>query len=384
MRPAITFAGRCKSCRNPSPCTLIRNDSPMRVDDFDFDLPKNRIAQVPARPRDSARLLHIGERFADHLVRDLPSLLRFGDILVLNDTKVIPARLTGRRTADRGTAKVEITLHQNITESNDIQAQWRAFAKPGRKLKPGDIIEFSGVPRATVLDKRQSGNILLAFDCTTADLLERLQAAGEMPVPLYISRTQPVSEDCRDYQTIYARKPGAVAAPTAGLHFTKELFAALEDRGIAHCFVTLHVGAGTFLPVTADRLADHKMYAEIGHMTQEVADTLNAAKADGGRIVAVGTTSLRLLESALDAEGVLHPFKGETNIFITPGAPVRSADVLLTNFHLPRSTLFMLVCAFSGIDRMKAAYAHAIEQNYRFYSYGDTCLLERLDECVQL
>ncbi|MCY4311057.1 MAG: S-adenosylmethionine:tRNA ribosyltransferase-isomerase, partial [Rhodospirillaceae bacterium] len=211
----------------------------MRVEDFDFDLPKNRIAQVPAHPRDSARLLHIGERLADHLVRDLPSLLRSDDILVLNDTKVIPARIAGQRTADRGTAKVEITLHQNIIESNDVPAQWRVFAKPGRKLKPGDIIEFNGVPRATVLDKRQTGDILLAFDCTTTDLLERLQVAGEMPVPPYISRTQPVPEDRRDYQTIYARKPGAVAAPTAGLHFTEELFAALEDRGIAHCFVTL-------------------------------------------------------------------------------------------------------------------------------------------------
>jgi len=351
----------------------------MRVDDFDFDLPKDRIAQAPARPRDSARLLHVGEQLTDHVVRDLPSLLRPGDILVLNDTKVIPARIAGRRHAPRGTAGVEITLHQNVSANEDGPAHWLVFAKPGRKLKPGDAIAFDGLPDATVLEKRVAGDVLLAFDCPAAELLDRLETAGEMPLPPYISRGQPAPGDRQDYQTIYARERGAVAAPTAGLHFTDALFAALADRGIQHCFVTLHVGAGTFLPVKVDRVADHKMHAEVGQVSKTVADTLNATRANGGRIVSIGTTSLRLLESAVDRSGVIHPFTGETDIFITPGVPIRSADLLLTNFHLPRSTLFMLVCAFAGTERMKKAYAYAIEHGYRFYSYGDACLLERND-----
>ncbi|MDE0703754.1 MAG: tRNA preQ1(34) S-adenosylmethionine ribosyltransferase-isomerase QueA [Rhodospirillaceae bacterium] len=352
----------------------------MRVDDFDFALPKDRIAQAPARPRDSARLLcvggGVGAEPADRTVRDLPALLRPGDLLVMNDTKVIPARLRGIRSAARGEAGIEITLHRQLPGERGAETRWLAFARPGRRLKLGDTVRCPGLPDATVVEKRAGGEVLLAFEAGAAALLEALDAAGEMPLPPYIARTDACRDDREDYQTVYARERGAVAAPTAGLHFTERLLEALAARGVGHVFVTLHVGAGTFLPVKAERVADHRMHAETGTVSAATAQRINDARAAGGRIVAVGTTSLRLLESCADDSGRVRPFAGETDIFIVPGSPVRSADLLLTNFHLPRSTLFMLVCAFAGTARMKAAYAHAVETGYRFYSYGDACLLE--------
>ena len=349
----------------------------MRVDEFDFPLPKDRIAQAPARPRDSARLLHVGADPADRRVRDLPDLLRPGDLLVMNDTRVIPTRLRGVRTAARGETGIEITLHRQVTCEDDARTRWLAFARPGKRLRPGDTVRCSGLPDATVVEKREGGEFLLAFDAGAAGVLDALEGAGEMPLPPYIARDAARPEDRVDYQTVYARERGAVAAPTAGLHFTETLLASLAERGIDHAFVTLHVGAGTFLPVKADRVADHRMHAETGAVSAETAQRIDDARASGGRIVAVGTTSLRLLESSVDDRGRICPFAGDTDIFIVPGSPVRSADLLLTNFHLPRSTLFMLVCAFAGTARMKAAYAHAIDSGYRFYSYGDACLLER-------
>ena len=352
----------------------------MRVDDFDFPLPKDRIAQSPARPRDSARLLHVGEALADRTVRDLPALLRPGDLLVMNDTRVIPARLRGIRSAARGEANVEVTLHRQMPCAEVAETRWLAFARPGKRLRPGDTVRCPGLPDAAVLEKRDGGEVLLAFDAAPARLLAALEDAGEMPLPPYIGRAAACRDDRADYQTVYARERGAVAAPTAGLHFTDRLLEALAGRGIDRAFVTLHVGAGTFLPVKADRVADHRMHAEAGTVTPETARRIDEARAAGGRIVAVGTTSLRLLESCTDESGTVRPFAGETDIFIVPGTPVRSADLLLTNFHLPRSTLFMLVCAFAGTARMKAAYAHAVAGGYRFYSYGDACLLERARE----
>ena len=349
----------------------------MRVEDFDFPLPKDRIAQTPARPRDSARLLHVGDGLAERTVRDLPALLRPGDLLVMNDTKVIPARLRGVRSAARGAAVIELTLHRQLPCSSGSETRWLAFARPGKRLKPGDTVRCPGLPDATVLEKREAGEILLAFEAGAAGVLNALDAAGEMPLPPYIARSAACRDDREDYQTVYARERGAVAAPTAGLHFTDRLLEALAGRGVGHAFVTLHVGAGTFLPVRAERVADHRMHAETGVVTPETAQRINGARAAGGRIVAVGTTSLRLLESCADDGGRVRPFAGETDIFIVPGTPIRSADLLLTNFHLPRSTLFMLVCAFAGTARMKAAYAHAVASGYRFYSYGDACLLER-------
>ena len=353
----------------------------MRVDDFDFALPKDRIAQAPARPRDSARLLcvggGVGDGLADRAVRDLPALLRPGDLMVMNDTKVIPARLRGIRSAARGESGIELTLHRQMPGESGAETRWLAFARPGRRLKPGDTVRCPGLPDASVLEKRDGGEILLAFEAGAVALLEALDAAGEMPLPPYIARAEACRDDRKDYQTVYARESGAVAAPTAGLHFTERLLEALGARGVGHVFVTLHVGAGTFLPVKAARVADHRMHAETGTVSAETAQRINVARAAGGRIVAVGTTSLRLLESCADDSGRVRPFAGETDIFIVPGSPVRSADLLLTNFHLPRSTLFMLVCAFAGTARMKAAYAHAVASGYRFYSYGDACLLER-------
>ena len=353
----------------------------MRVDDFDFALPKDRIAQAPARPRDSARLLCVGGGagggLADRAVRDLPALLRPGDLLAMNDTKVIPARIRGVRSAARGEARIELTLHRQMPGEREAETRWLAFARPGKRLKPGDTVRCPGLPDATVLEKRAGGEILLAFEAGAAALLEALDAAGEMPLPPYIARSAACRDDREDYQTVYARARGAVAAPTAGLHFTEDLFGALDRRGVDRAFVTLHVGAGTFLPVKAERVADHRMHAETGTVSAATAQRINEARAAGGRIVAVGTTSLRLLESCTDGSSRVRPFAGETDIFIVPGSPVRSADLLLTNFHLPRSTLFMLVCAFAGTARMKAAYAHAVASGYRFYSYGDACLLER-------
>jgi S-adenosylmethionine:tRNA ribosyltransferase-isomerase len=342
-------------------------DAPMKTDLFDFELPRERIAQAPAEPRDSARMLVVGETMADKGVRDLPGLLRPGDALVVNDTRVIPARLTGRR----GEAKMEITLHRRRGPDD-----WLAFARPARKLSEGDVIAFDAGLIATVTEKREAGEVALRLAAASGDTNAALEQAGAMPLPPYIERKQgPVETDRQDYQTIYATHPGAVAAPTAGLHFTDALMAAIADAGVAIHRVTLHVGAGTFLPVKADDTTDHKMHSEWGKVTAETAEALNAARSAGGRILAAGTTSLRLLESAATEDRVIAPFEGDTDIFITPGYRFRAVDLLLTNFHLPRSTLFMLVSAFAGLERMKAAYAHAIADNYRFYSYGDACLL---------
>jgi S-adenosylmethionine:tRNA ribosyltransferase-isomerase len=339
----------------------------MRVDLFDFDLPPALIADRPAVPRDSARLLEVAESLGDYSVCDLPALLRPGDLLVFNDTRVIPARLFGRR----GAAGVEVTLHKGVAAD-----RWRAFARPARKLKPGDVIAFPSALSATVAAKGEGGEVDLVFDRGGAELMATLAAVGLMPLPPYIKRAGGADErDRADYQTIFAAKDGAVAAPTAGLHFTPDLLAALEARGVARVAVTLHVGAGTFLPVKAEDTRDHVMHAEVGQIDAAAATACARARAAGGRIVAVGTTSLRLLETAADESGSIRPFSGDTNLFITPGYRFKAVDLLLTNFHLPRSTLFMLVSAFAGLDRMKAAYEHAKHAGYRFYSYGDCCLL---------
>lgn len=351
--------------------------------DFDFDLPETQIAQHPVTPRDSARLLYVPrlpQQMSDLTVRDLPRLLQPGDLMVFNDTKVIPAQLTGMKTRtdippnEPGT-KIDVTLHKN-----DGSDQWRVFAKPGRRLKIGDQIVFAPDFTASVLDKTPEGEITLRFNVGGAALLEALHRYGEMPLPPYIRKLRPAdAHDTEDYQTVYARAEGAVAAPTAGLHFTPTLLAMLDAKGIERRMVTLHIGAGTFLPVKTERIADHKMHAEYGEIDAETAAAVNRARAEGRRIVAVGTTSLRLLESATDGNGVTLPFANETNIFITPGYRFRCVDLLMTNFHLPKSTLFMLVCAFAGTERMKSAYSHAIKQGYRFFSYGDSSLLERAE-----
>ncbi|MER8564236.1 tRNA preQ1(34) S-adenosylmethionine ribosyltransferase-isomerase QueA [Mesorhizobium sp. M0924] len=357
----------------------------MRVDLFDFDLPEERIALRPAEPRDSARMLVVrpGEGLLDRSVRDLPSLLRQGDVLVFNDTKVIPAQLRGIRRRGEAQAQVDATLHMRMAPD-----RWLAFMRPGKRIAAGDRIHFGhdgnscflGQLDATVIEKGDAGEVLLGFDLSGPFLDEALHAVGRIPLPPYIaSKRDDDARDLTDYQTIYAKEEGAVAAPTAGLHFTPELFAALDSKGIERRFVTLHVGAGTFLPVKADDTADHKMHAETGSVSEATADALNGAKARGGRIIAVGTTSLRLLESAARPDGSLTAWSGPTDIFITPGYRFKTADLLMTNFHLPRSTLFMLVSAFSGLDTMRAAYAHAIENRYRFYSYGDASLLYRAE-----
>ena len=353
----------------------------MRVDLFDFDLPEERIALRPAQPRDSARLLVVrpGEGLSDRIVRDLPGLLQPGDALVFNDTKVIPAALVGRRQRGDHVARIEATLHMRVADDS-----WRAFLKPAKRVNVGERISFGhsgevcllGTLDATVEEKSEAGDVLLRFDFSGATLDEALHQVGHIPLPPYIASKRPDDErDLSDYQTIYAREEGAVAAPTAGLHFTPDLFAALDTRGIERHFVTLHVGAGTFLPVKADDTANHKMHAEIGHVSKQTAAALNAVRARGGRIVCVGTTSLRLLESAATEDRLIHPWSGPTDIFITPGYRFRAADALVTNFHLPRSTLFMLVSAFAGLETMRAAYAHAIDTGYRFYSFGDGSLL---------
>ncbi len=344
----------------------------MDVDEFNFALPSAAIAQRPAVPRDAARLLEVGETLADGTVADLPDRLQPGDLLVVNDTRVIAARLVGRR----GAARIVVTLHKE-----EACGRWRAFARPARRLQAGQTISFAAdsdpAPfTARVEAKGDGGEVTLVFDRGGTALSAALEAYGTMPLPPYIKRPALAdARDRRDYQTIFAARPGAIAAPTAGLHFTSELLAALTARGIAIARLTLHVGAGTFLPVRAQKVEDHVIHAEWGEISEATADAVNAARSRGGRIVAVGTTSLRLLETAADESGRLHPFAGETNLFITPGFQFRAADLLLTNFHLPRSTLFMLVCAFAGTKRMKDAYAHALKAGYRFYSYGDCCLL---------
>ncbi len=343
----------------------------MRLSDFDFDLPPAAIAQHPARPRDAARLLHVApDRLDDRIVRDLPDLLAPSDILVSNDTRVIPAQLQGRR----GEARIGITLDRPLADGT-----WQALARNAKRLHPGDVLAFEGANlSATVEHRRPDGSVALRFDREGADFAAALEQAGALALPPYIDRPAgPTPEDAADYQTIFAEAEGAVAAPTAGLHFTPELLAALDARGIARATVTLHVGVGTFLPVRVDDVTEHRMHAERGIVTAEAAAAINQARAAGGRVVAVGTTSLRLLETAADASGLLQPFAGDTNIFILPGYRFRIVDRLMTNFHLPRSTLFMLVSAFAGLDRMRTAYAHAIGAGYRFFSYGDSSLLER-------
>jgi S-adenosylmethionine:tRNA ribosyltransferase-isomerase len=340
----------------------------VRVDQFDFTLPEALIATRPASPRDSARLLAVGDGLADRRFDELPELLRPGDLLVLNDAKVIPAQLAGRR----GAARVELTLHRRLGPG-----RWRAFAKPAKRLKTGDRIDVADGFAATVA-ARDGPEVELDFGIDDAGFDMALARSGAVPLPPYIrARRATDARDAEDYQTVYARTPGAVAAPTAGLHFTPALLAALEARGVARTTITLHVGAGTFLPVTAEDTVEHRMHAERIEIGAEAAEAVNRTRRAGGRVVAVGTTSLRSLESVADGDGGLRPFHGETEIFITPGWRFRCADLLLTNFHLPRSTLFMLVCAFAGSERMKAAYAHAIAEGYRFYSYGDASLLAR-------
>ena len=352
----------------------------MRVSDFDFDLPEDHIALRPAQPRDAAKLLVVKPGgLEDRVVRDLPALLNAGDVLVFNKTKVIPAALTGNRIG-RGdaTPRIEALLHQRLDGS-----RWKAFAKPGKRLAVGDRIRFGAEGRicllgtldARVEEKSEGGEITLAFDFHGPILDEAIAALGDMPLPPYIAgKRQTDEQDREDYQTIYAEDEGAVAAPTAGLHFTTDLMKTLQSAGIQQEFITLHVGAGTFLPVKAEDTQNHKMHEEWGEVPADVAERLRSAKAQGRRIIPVGTTSLRLLESAARS-GEVSPFSGSTDIFITPGYRFRVADLLLTNFHLPRSTLFMLVSAFAGLERMKSAYAHAIANRYRFYSYGDASLL---------
>lgn len=340
----------------------------MRVDLFDFELPPERIALRPMRPRDAARMLVVeGDTpFADRIVRDLPDILRPGDVLVFNDTRVIPAQLEGRR----GEARIGATLHKRM----DLR-RWQAFVRNAKRLREGDIVEFAAGVTALAEQRLPDGSWVLAFqgDEPVEVLLER---AGRMPLPPYIAGKRDTDEaDRQDYQTMFAAREGAVAAPTAALHFTPELLARLTERGIAHETLTLHVGAGTFLPVKADDTAEHRMHAEWGRIDAETAARLNTARANGGRIIAVGTTSLRLLESATGEDRVIRPFEGDTAIFITPGYTFRAIDGLMTNFHLPRSTLFMLVSALMGLERMQAVYAHAIADGYRFYSYGDASLL---------
>ncbi len=339
----------------------------MRVDLFDFNLPAERIAKRPAAPRDSARLLHVTfAARADLAVRDLPRLLRRGDIMVFNDTRVFPARLLGRR----GEMAVEVLLHKQLAPD-----AWEGFARPAKRLKPGQLLEFPGGLTAEVMGRNDALTVV-KFNLAGPALMAKLTEVGHIPLPPYIQRADD-AQDRSDYQTVYAAREGAIAAPTAGLHFTPELLAALDAVGVLRTTVTLHVGAGTFLPVSVEDTADHVMHAEWGEVSAATAAAINAARTAGGRIVAVGTTSLRLLESAARDDGTVLPYAGDTSIFITPGTPIKTADLLMTNFHLPKSTLFMLVAAFAGLDVMRSAYNHAIASGYRFYSYGDASLLER-------
>ena len=345
----------------------------MKVDAFDFDLPERLIALRPARPRDSARLLVVRAGGLEHrLVSDLPSFLTAGDVLVANDTKVFAARLHGLRLRETGPAKIEILLHRRLSED-----RFSALARPARKLAVGDALAFGDLS-ATVVSRGEAGEVEIRFALGGEALDRAIAARGEMPLPPYIAGKRTVDQDdTQDYQTVFARQTGSVAAPTAGLHFTPQLLAHLQEKGVLRETVTLHVGLGTFLPVTAEDTSEHRMHAERLVLSREVATRLNAVHGAGKRIVAAGTTSLRSLESAAGDDGKLAAYDGDTDIFITPGYRFRAVDVLLTNFHLPRSTLFMLVSAFMGLDVMRAVYAEAIRENYRFYSYGDACLLIR-------
>jgi S-adenosylmethionine:tRNA ribosyltransferase-isomerase len=344
------------------------------IADFDFVLPPDRIAQHPARPRDAARLLHVTrDGLADRVVRDLPELLRPGDILVANDTRVIPAQLTARR----GAARIGITLDRPRPDGT-----WHALARNARRLHVGDELHFDGADdlTATVLQRDPDGGAALSFNLQDEAFATALAGAGALALPPYIARPHgPLPEDTTDYQTIFASHSGAVAAPTAGLHFTPALLHALAARGVRRVTLTLHVGAGTFLPVRGDDISRHRIHSERGEISTAVAHAINTARSAGGRVAAVGTTCVRLLETAACDDGTLRAFRGDTELFILPGHQFRAVDLLLTNFHLPRSTLFMLVCAFAGTGRMRAAYAHAVEAGYRFYSYGDACLLDRME-----
>ena len=352
----------------------------MRVDLFDFTLPPERIALRPAVPREAARLLEVGPgaALADRLVADLPKLFRPGDVFVVNDTRVIPARLDGQRERDGVPARIEATLHKR--EGADL---WRAFVRPAKKLRVGETVNFGEDDArldAICVEHAGEGEVVLQFRTSGDDLDAAIDRHGVMPLPPYIAGKRSVdAQDRADYQTLFAARPGAVAAPTASLHFTPALVAAIEERGTRILRVTLHVGAGTFLPVKTEDTDDHRMHAEWGAIDAATAEALTAAKRAGARIVAAGTTSLRLLESAAQADGSIRPFSGDTSIFIKPGYRLRAVDALITNFHLPRSTLFMLVSAIAGIDTMRRAYAHAIDVGYRFYSYGDACFLHRTD-----
>ncbi len=349
----------------------------MRLQDFDFTLDKKFIANEPANPRDSSKLLDlsVSNEISSKHFYNLPDLLKTGDILVFNNTKVIPARLR----AIRGNAKVEITLYRPVNSLN-----WWAFIKNSKRLKPNNIITFynekikteESIFTATIIEKKEDDGTLLKFNCEPEELNNNLEKYGSMPLPPYIKRDKEKVSDNENYQTIYAKHDGAVAAPTAGLHFTDEVMKKLDAKGVVKKYLTLHVGAGTFLPVKVDNIHDHKMHSEYGIIDKKTADEINKAKKEGKRVIAVGTTSLRLLESATDDNGIIHPFANDTNIFITPGYKFKMIDMILTNFHLPKSTLFMLVCAIAGIDRMKKAYEYAKDNNYRFFSYGDSSLIK--------
>lgn len=343
----------------------------MRLSEFDFELPPELIAQHPVVPRDAARLLEVGARLVDRTVRDLPALLRAGDVLVYNDTRVIKARLDGRR----GAANVEVTLHRRVAGDT-----WRAFVRPAKRLAVGDLIEFAPGFTAGVREKGEGGEVTLVLSAAEGGTLPAIERHGRMPLPPYIKRARGGDpRDDADYQTVWGLREGAVAASTAGLHFTPELLGALDAAGVRRVPVTLHVGAGTFLPVKTETVEEHRMHAEWGELSAESADAINAARRAGGRVVSVGTTALRVLETVADETGRMAPWQGETQLYILPGYRFRAADLLLTNFHLPKSTLFMLVAAFAGLARIKAAYAHAIRERYRFFSYGDACLLHRAD-----
>lgn len=340
--------------------------SGLKLAEFDFDLPPERIAQAPASPRDAARLLRVGADLRDAFVRDLPAVLRPGDVLVYNDTRVLKARLIGRR----GAAKIETTLHK--MEAPDL---WRAFAKGAKRLKLGDRIDYA--PGFFAIVEAKDEDVRLRFSCAGPALMAALERHGAMPLPPYIKRAAPDAADERDYQTVFAAKDGAVAASTAGLHFTPDLLARIDAAGVERLAITLHIGAGTFLPVKTENVEDHPMHAEWGEISAAAAARIEKARADGRRIVALGTTALRLLETVAQADGRVRAWAGETRLFCLPGFPFRVVDALFTNFHLPKSTLFMLVCAFAGTERMKNAYAHAIASGYRFFSYGDASLIER-------
>jgi S-adenosylmethionine:tRNA ribosyltransferase-isomerase len=375
----------------------------MKTSLFDFTIPEGHIATSPVNPRDNSRLLVIDNNLLDKNVTDITEFLRAGDVMVFNDSKVIPARLLGVR----GTAKIEVLLHKRISHpvSHEMAAQdldqtkkdpalllrnpqddcsiyWQCFAKPGKKLRIGDVVKFADDFSAKVLQKYDDGQVLMGFVYAADDFQKKLEKYGAMPLPPYIEKNRHAdATDNNNYQTVYAKNSGSVAAPTAGLHFTKELLAKIDAIGVKRVHVTLHVGGGTFLPVKSDDTEGHVMHSEYVEISKEAAQAINSAKQTGGRIIAVGTTSVRTLESAADEQGMVQEFFGETNIFITPGYKFKIVDVMFTNFHLPKSTLFMLVCAFAGLEKMQSAYAHAIACNYRFYSYGDACLLLAKNQC---